>query len=63
MSAHIQHKPINGPSLLSTQSTEVPILVIRGTIYYRHYMEMYPAMIDWLDNTCNLKAPTAAAAN
>ncbi|MYH35014.1 MAG: S9 family peptidase [Gammaproteobacteria bacterium] len=32
-----------------------------GTIYYRHYMEMYPAMIDWLDNTCNLKATTAAA--
>ena len=27
-----------------------------GTIYYRHYMEMYPAMIDWLDNTCKLKA-------
>ena len=26
-----------------------------GTIYYRHYMEMYPAMIDWLDNTCGLK--------
>ena len=26
-----------------------------GTIYYRHYMEMYPAMIDWLDNTCKLK--------
>ena len=34
-----------------------------GTIYYRHYMEMYPAMIDWLDNTCNLKAPATAAAN
>ena len=33
-----------------------------GTIYYRHYMQMYPAMIDWLDNTCNLKA-TATAAN
>ena len=30
-----------------------------GTIYYRHFMEMYPAMIDWLDNTCNLKAPAA----
>ncbi len=30
-----------------------------GTIYYRHYMEMYPAMIDWLDNTCKLKAPAA----
>ena len=27
-----------------------------GTIYYRHFMEMYPAMIDWLDNTCKLKA-------
>ena len=26
-----------------------------GTIYYRHYMEMYPAMIDWLDNTCGMK--------
>ena len=32
-----------------------------GTIYYRHYMEMYPAMIDWLDNTCNLKANAAAS--
>ncbi len=32
-----------------------------GTIYYRHYMEMYPAMIDWLDNTCNLKASATAA--
>ena len=32
-----------------------------GTIYYRHYMEMYPAMIDWLDNTCNLKAPATAS--
>ena len=30
-----------------------------GTIYYRHYMEMYPAMIDWLDNTCKLKAAVA----
>ncbi len=27
-----------------------------GTIYYRHWMEMFPAMIDWLDNTCGLKA-------
>lgn len=26
-----------------------------GTIYYRHYMEMYPKMIDWLDNTCGMK--------
>jgi len=26
-----------------------------GTIYYRHWMEMFPAMIDWLDNTCDLK--------
>lgn len=26
-----------------------------GTIYYRHWMEMFPAMIDWLDNTCQLK--------
>ncbi len=33
-----------------------------GTIYYRHWMEMYPAMIDWLDNTCNLKT-TATVAN
>ena len=32
-----------------------------GTIYYRHYMQMYPAMIDWLDNTCNLQAPVTAA--
>ncbi|MCY3606314.1 MAG: prolyl oligopeptidase family serine peptidase [Gammaproteobacteria bacterium] len=32
-----------------------------GTIYYRHFMEMYPAMIDWLDNTCNLKATASAA--
>ena len=27
-----------------------------GTIYYRHWMEMFPAMIDWLDNTCGFKA-------
>jgi len=33
-----------------------------GTIYYRHFMEMYPAMIDWPDNTCNLKATASAAA-
>lgn len=26
-----------------------------GTIYYRHWMQMFPAMIDWLDNTCGLK--------
>ena len=26
-----------------------------GTIFHRHYMQMYPAMIDWLDNTCGLK--------
>ena len=26
-----------------------------GTIYYRHWMEMFPALIDWMDNTCNLK--------
>ena len=26
-----------------------------GTIYYRHWMRMFPAMIDWLDNTCGLK--------
>ncbi|WP_446830262.1 alpha/beta hydrolase family protein [Candidatus Foliamicus sp.] len=32
-----------------------------GTIFYRHYMQMYPAMIDWLDNTCNLKAISTAA--
>lgn len=25
------------------------------TNYYRHWMQMYPAMIDWLDNTCGLK--------
>ncbi|MGI9322772.1 MAG: alpha/beta hydrolase family protein, partial [Pseudomonadales bacterium] len=25
-----------------------------GTIYYRHWMEMFPAMIDWLGNTCGL---------
>ena len=31
-----------------------------GTIYYRHYMEMYPAMIDWLDNTCGLKTAGAS---
>ena len=30
-----------------------------GTIYYRHFMEMYPAMIDWLDNTCKLKVAVA----
>ncbi len=26
-----------------------------GTIFYEHYKIMYPAMIDWLDNTCGLK--------
>ena len=26
-----------------------------GTIHYEHWMEMFPAMIDWLDNTCGLK--------
>ena len=26
-----------------------------GTIGPEHYMEMFPAMIDWLDNTCGLK--------
>ncbi len=26
-----------------------------GTIYYRHWMEMFPAMINWLDNVCGLK--------
>ena len=31
-----------------------------GTIYYRHWMEMFPAMIDWLDNKCDLKRPVAA---
>ena len=30
------------------------------TIYYRHFMQMYPAMIDWLDNTCELKGAAAA---
>ncbi len=29
-----------------------------GTIYYRHYMEWFPALIDWLDNTCGLKMTT-----
>lgn len=28
-----------------------------GTIYYRHWMEMFPALIDWMDNTCRLKTP------
>ena len=28
-----------------------------GTIFYRHWMQMFPAMIDWLDNTCGLKNP------
>ena len=32
-----------------------------GTIYYRHWMQMYPAMIDWLDNTCGLRAAAAPA--
>jgi dipeptidyl aminopeptidase/acylaminoacyl peptidase len=27
-----------------------------GTIYYRHWMEMFPAMINWLDDTCGLQA-------
>jgi len=27
-----------------------------GTIFYEHYMQMYPAMIDWLDNTCQLRS-------
>ena len=26
-----------------------------GTIYYHHWMEMFPTLIDWLDNTCGLK--------
>lgn len=26
-----------------------------GTIYYEHWMQMYPAIVDWLDNTCGLK--------
>ncbi len=26
-----------------------------GTIYYRHWMKMFPAMVDWLDNTCALQ--------
>lgn len=26
-----------------------------GTIFYRHYMEMYPKMLDWLGNTCGMK--------
>ena len=26
-----------------------------GTIYHRHYMEMYPKMLDWLGNTCGMK--------
>ena len=26
-----------------------------GTIFYRHWMQMFPAMIDWLDNTCGFK--------
>ncbi|MCV6604504.1 MAG: prolyl oligopeptidase family serine peptidase, partial [Porticoccaceae bacterium] len=26
-----------------------------GTIYYEHWMEMFPTLIDWLDNTCGLK--------
>lgn len=25
-----------------------------GTIYHRHYMEMYPKMLDWLENTCGM---------
>ena len=29
-----------------------------GTIFYRHWMEMFPAMIDWLDSTCGLKKPS-----
>ena len=27
-----------------------------GTIYYRHWMEMFPAMLDWLDHSCDLKS-------
>lgn len=34
-----------------------------GTIYYRHWMEMFPAMIDWLDNTCGLAEPRSNAAD
>lgn len=33
-----------------------------GTIYYRHWMEMFPAMIDWLDNTCGLQPDRNAEA-
>ena len=32
-----------------------------GTIFYRHWMQMFPAMIDWLDNTCGLKNPPGDA--
>lgn len=27
-----------------------------GTIYYRHWMQMFPAMLDWLDDTCGMKS-------
>lgn len=33
-----------------------------GTIYYRHYMQMFPKMLDWLDNTCNMGGSTAKMA-
>ena len=34
-----------------------------GTIFYEHWMEMFPAMIDWLDNTCDMKSSKVASIN
>lgn len=34
-----------------------------GTIYYRHWMEMFPAMISWLDDTCGLAPDSLASAD
>ena len=32
-----------------------------GTIHYRHYMKMYPAILDWLGQTCGLAERRVAA--
>ncbi len=34
-----------------------------GTIFYRHWMEMFPAMIDWLDNTCGFAPSESVTAS
>ena len=33
-----------------------------GTIFYRHWMQMFPKILDWLDNTCDMGGSTAKVA-